>query len=91
MPSLSGRGGVDQHARHLRLVLAGVAGVDAFPERGRGVPALDGQLPDQGVGERVQQDEPDAGVELVGRLQLPGDAPPLVGFEEHAVEGSCPS
>src|SRR5205814_2176508 len=71
---------VDQHARHLRLVLAGVPGVDAFPERGGGVPALDGQLPNQGMSKRVQQHESDARVELLRRLQLSGDAPTLVSF-----------
>ena len=81
------RGGIDQHARHLRLVLAGLAGVDAFPQRGRGIAALDRQLPDQAMGKRVQQDKADAGVELVRRLQLPGDAPALVRFIENGIEG----
>ena len=49
---------VDQDARHLGAVRAGIAGVDPLPEGCRRVAALQRKLPDQGVGERMQQDVP---------------------------------
>ena len=74
-PFAVGGGRVDQDARHLDLGIRGIRGVDSFPKRGRGVPALDGKLANQGVSERVEQDVPDAGVELLRRFQLPSGAP----------------
>ena len=77
---------VDQDARHLGAIRAGIPGVDPLPERCRRVAALQRKLADQGVGERVQQHEPQAGEEVLGRAQAPVRPPLLVGVEELQVE-----
>ena len=67
-PLAVGSSGVDQHAGH-RLLSPGVAGVDTFTDACRRVAALDGQLPDDRMGKRVQQDVADGRVTLVrGRV-----------------------
>jgi hypothetical protein len=39
------------------------------------------------VGERVQQNVPNAWIKLLRRFELSGYAPPLVGFHEDIIEG----
>ena len=58
--------------------------------RSRGVAALDGQLPDQGVGERVQQDEPEArDSPTPGWAGSSSARHALVALEELPVVASC--
>ncbi len=77
-------GGVEQDARHRLLVAARRAGVDPLPDARRRVAALDGELADQGVGQRVQEHVPHRR-ESVVRVQAPVLPPPPVGLEELAL------
>ena len=76
---------VDKHARH-RIAINGILRVDPLDDRGARVPALDGQLANQCVGECVQQDIPDARIPSVW-VEILGSPPRLMPNLELSVVG----
>ena len=82
------RSRVDQHTRH-RLAVVGALAINPLPDRGRGVTAFNGKLPDHRMGERVQQDESDARIAGIRLRNSSGFPPSLVGIKELVVVGPC--
>ena len=61
-------GGVEQNAGHRPTRLTRLPGIKPFADTGRRVPTIQHNLPHQGMGQRVQQHQPNAGETLFERF-----------------------
>src|SRR5271157_6655431 len=81
--ALAVRGGsVEQDTSHRFDIRLRWPGIDAFSNARSGVAAFDGELADQGMGQRMQQDIPHRWEPILGILVATVLSPPFVGLQK---------